>query len=445
MTFIVFVGPTLDPKEVAAAGDFTCLPPVSQGDVYRAARNRPRAIGIIDGYFSGAPSVWHKEILWAISEGVPIFGSASMGALRAAELHALGMRGVGRIFEAFRDGTLEDDDEVAVQHGPAEIGYLAASEAMVNIRETLALAEMKGVLGPTSRRALEEFAKSLFFGERDWPLLLDRAASRCIPEDEVRALRDWWPAARVDQKRLDALAMLDAMKESAAEGEPASPSFHFEWTYLWDEFVARAENGVTGSSVTAKLILDELRIEGPQAYGRVESRALLRKLAAEGASGTAPLPPDAARAALSKIRQNLGLFTRADLDRWISAHDLDPASMEGLVESEARLEALRRRFARSIEPALLDELRLDGTYARLAERASKKEAVVARHQASGTEKPTALMSTSLRLWYFEKRMSLPMPDDVNDFAGRIGFENAFAFDTAVYREWLYLRDCTNSS
>ncbi|MBV9517909.1 MAG: tfuA protein, partial [Hyphomicrobiales bacterium] len=67
MTFIVFVGPTLDPKEVADAGDFTCLPPVSQGDVYRAARNRPRAIGIIDGYFSGAPSVWHKEILWAIS------------------------------------------------------------------------------------------------------------------------------------------------------------------------------------------------------------------------------------------------------------------------------------------------------------------------------------------------------------------------------------------
>ena len=114
MTSIVFVGPTLEPEEVAAAGDFTCLPPVSQGDVYRAARSRPRAIGIIDGYFSGAPSVWHKEILWAISEGVPVFGSASMGALRAAELHSYGMRGVGRIFEAFRDGVLEDDDEVAV-------------------------------------------------------------------------------------------------------------------------------------------------------------------------------------------------------------------------------------------------------------------------------------------------------------------------------------------
>ena len=141
VTLVVFVGPTLEPRDLALAGGFVGLPPVSQGDVYRAAKSRPRAIGIIDGYFSGAPSVWHKEILWAISEGVPVFGSASMGALRAAELHSFGMRGVGRIFESFRDGALEDDDEVAVLHGPAEIGYLAASEPMVNIRETLALAE----------------------------------------------------------------------------------------------------------------------------------------------------------------------------------------------------------------------------------------------------------------------------------------------------------------
>ena len=64
-----------------------------------------------------------------------------MGALRAAELHTFGMRGVGRIFEAFRDGEVEDDDEVAVVHGPAELGYLVLSEPMFNIRATLARAE----------------------------------------------------------------------------------------------------------------------------------------------------------------------------------------------------------------------------------------------------------------------------------------------------------------
>src|SRR5215470_11682231 len=142
----VFIGPTLRREEVAAICDADCLPPVAQGDVYRATQRGARSIGIIDGYFSGAPSVWHKEILWALSQGVRVFGSASMGALRAAELHGYGMRGVGRIFEAFRDGALEDDDEVAVVHGPEGIGFAPVSEPMVNIRATLARAEMEGVL-----------------------------------------------------------------------------------------------------------------------------------------------------------------------------------------------------------------------------------------------------------------------------------------------------------
>ena len=165
------------------------MPPVAQGDVYRAALSRPRAIGIIDGYFSGAPSVWHKEILWAMSEGVPVFGAASMGALRAAELHEFGMRGIGRIFEAFRDGVLEDDDEVAVVHGPAEIGYLPASEAMVNIRATLALAEAKR----RHRRGIAPRARSLREERSSSPIATGRRCSQArsphgAPESELAAL-----------------------------------------------------------------------------------------------------------------------------------------------------------------------------------------------------------------------------------------------------------------
>ncbi len=444
MTSIVFVGPTLEPEEVAAAGDFLCLPPVSQGDVYRAARSRPRAIGIIDGYFSGAPSVWHKEILWAISEGVPVFGSASMGALRAAELHSFGMHGVGRIFEAFRDGVLEDDDEVAVLHGPAEIGYLAASEPMVNIRETLALAQTKGVLKSGSRRLLENLAKSLFFGERNWSELLAAAASNGVAEAEVAAMRDWLPIGRVDRKRLDALAMLAAMQEPAADA-PMRPSFHFEWTFLWDQFIARSADAAGFSSPSAQRILDELRIEGPDAYERVETPALLRMVAGEGAARPAELSRDETQAALSKVRDKLGLYNRADLDRWMSANDLDPVSMERMIESEARLEALRRSFGRSIESALLHELRINGAYGRFAERAQRKEeAIVSQDRSHGGDPPKGLLNATLRLWYFEKRLGLPMPDDLEYFARRMGFEDASAFDAAVYGEWLYLNERSKS-
>ena len=92
------------------------------------------------------PTVRHKEILWAMSRGIHVFGSASIGALRAAELAAFGMEGVGTIFELYRDGVLEDDDEVAIAHGPAEVGFVAGSEAMVNIRQTLQRAERDGVI-----------------------------------------------------------------------------------------------------------------------------------------------------------------------------------------------------------------------------------------------------------------------------------------------------------
>ncbi len=438
MSLIVFVGPTLASSDLIAARDFIALPPVAQGDVYRAARRRPRAIGIIDGYFSGAPSVWHKEILWAISEGVPVFGSASMGALRAAELHAFGMRGVGRIFEAFRDGALEDDDEVAVVHGPAEIGYLAASEPMVNIRATLAAAEREGVLGAESRLSLERYAKSLFFAERNWPALLETAAAQGVAEPEAAALRDWLPTGRVDQKRLDALAMLAAMQE-AAPSAPASAGFHFEPTHLWAAFAARAEDD-EAVPPSAQRILDELRIEGPDAYREVEARALLRRVASFGAFPPAEVSRDAARATLAELRSRLGLFARADLDRWMAANDLALTSMERLVDDEGRLDALRDRFRGSLQSSLLDELRLSGAYTRLSERARRKADVI---EAAGSTRPLAagseLQGAALRLWFFEQRLGQPMPDDIEDFARRWGCENASAFDAVVLREWVYLK------
>ena len=85
MNCIVFTGPTISPAEARAELDALYLPPVAQGDVYRAALRRPKAIGIIDGYFERVPAVWHKEILWAMAKGIHVLGSASMGALRAAD------------------------------------------------------------------------------------------------------------------------------------------------------------------------------------------------------------------------------------------------------------------------------------------------------------------------------------------------------------------------
>ena len=239
MNACIFAGPTLPLRDDARKVAATWRPPAQHGDVYRAVcLLRPRAIGVVDGYFESVPSVWHKEILWAMQQGVHVFGAASMGALRAAELAPFGMRGVGVIFEAYRDGVLEptadafeDDDEVAVTHGPQDSGYLPGSEAMVNIRCTLAKAERAGVIDAETRARLVDLAKSLFFPERSY--------ERLLSEVPVPALEAWLPAGRVNQKRDDALALLRAMR-AFLDADPgrADARFHFEHTTLWERAVA---------------------------------------------------------------------------------------------------------------------------------------------------------------------------------------------------------------
>ena len=69
--------------------DFAWHPPAAAGDLLRLLPDPPATLCLIDGYFDARPSVWHKEILLLIEAGVRVFGAASMGALRAAELDRL--------------------------------------------------------------------------------------------------------------------------------------------------------------------------------------------------------------------------------------------------------------------------------------------------------------------------------------------------------------------
>lgn len=242
MKAIVFAGPTLPPRfRPADAPEIEWRPPVRQGELYRAALTRPAAIGVIDGYFEVVPTVWHKEILWAMAEGIHVFGAASIGALRAAELAVFGMRGIGRIYEAYRDGLLEDDDEVAVLHGPEELGYPPLTEAMVNIRATLDEAVQCGILGEDVAERLTAIAETLFYKERTCDAVLQAATDVGLPAAPLRAFSDWLPTGQVDQKRHDAELMLDAIRAHLAAGAPPlRVSYTLAETVAWEAARRRA-------------------------------------------------------------------------------------------------------------------------------------------------------------------------------------------------------------
>ena len=242
MRAVIFAGPSLPPKFRPGDSFFEWRPPVRQGEVYRAALTRPAAIGIVDGYFEVTPTVWHKEILWAMAEGIAVFGAASIGALRAAELDSYGMRGIGQIYQAFRSGALEDDDEVALLHGPEELGYPALTEAMVNIRATLAAAVEIGIIPPETSARLSELAKTMFYKERSVEAVLAAADATGFPGAELRALAAWLPVGRIDQKRRDAVAMLEAMRAYLNAGAPPlQVSWQLAETVAWQAARRRAE------------------------------------------------------------------------------------------------------------------------------------------------------------------------------------------------------------
>jgi hypothetical protein len=193
---LVYVGPTLSVGEVRELlPDATVMPPAAVGDILKAAHRKDVArIAIIDGYFERMAAVWHKEILVAIERGIEVWGAASMGALRAAELAPFGMRGVGVIFDWYRRGVITADDEVAIAHLPAAQGYRAVSDALVNIRHTLAKSRHKNA------KELLAQAQATFYRERSWnrlvpgvPLIdLKAADARLL----LKKLRTSKPAAR---------------------------------------------------------------------------------------------------------------------------------------------------------------------------------------------------------------------------------------------------------
>jgi hypothetical protein len=228
MELIAFAGPSLGAIERRDWPGIEFRPPAACGDIARAVARGPRAIGLIDGLFETCASTWHKEILWGLSKGVAVIGGASLGALRAAELAAFGMRGVGTIFDDYRTGVLEDDAEVAVLHGPEETGYLCLTQALVNVRAALRRASDCGIIAREQELTIIAAASAIFYKDRTWPLIFEHAASRLGGDAAViAALSDWLTEHPVDVKREDALQVLAALSSPDLRSPDLDRKFDF--------------------------------------------------------------------------------------------------------------------------------------------------------------------------------------------------------------------------
>jgi hypothetical protein len=254
---VLFVGPSFPRLHDLDLPGIRVLPPAAQGDVLRAMDEGARLIGLVDGVFGHEPAVWHKEILAALEAGIAVLGAASMGALRAAELHPFGMEGVGTIFAAYRDGILLADDEVALLHGPAELGWPALSEPMVNLRATLARLARLGLLGEGEAACAAHRLAARFYPERT-RAALEAVLAEIVGQRRADTVRRWARRLAVDVKRADAARLVRRLRARLAD--PAPPVCRFVASrsgplrrLLAEHHAARTALGPTSSPATETL------------------------------------------------------------------------------------------------------------------------------------------------------------------------------------------------
>lgn len=238
---VVFLGPSLPVTAARAILPARYCPPARLGSVYELLGSEVSTVLIIDGVFHNEPSVWQRELAAALQAGVVLFGAASMGALRAAELHRFGMIGHGTVFEWYQQGIIEDDDEVAMLHGDAETEHRPLSEPMVNLRHTLQRAALAGVIPPSALEPITAVAKRVYYPHRSFArLFADLAAD---PELALHAapLKQFTRAHHVDLKRTDATTLLQRVAELRRMG-PAAVAMVAALARR-DPYVVRSEHG----------------------------------------------------------------------------------------------------------------------------------------------------------------------------------------------------------
>lgn len=214
---IIYLGPSLpvdEAKKILSSDvnrEVTYAPPIKRGDIPKAASDGYNIIGVIDGIFFRESAVSPREVMEVLKSKIKIYGSSSMGALRASELDRYGMIGVGQIYKWYKDGTLNSDDEVALSFDSEE--FIPVSEPLINIRETIRRALEESIVNKIESELILKSAKNLYFPERKWSKIIEISEQK-IGKD-LSKFSKFIQSNRVDVKKQDAILLLKKIDDDS--------------------------------------------------------------------------------------------------------------------------------------------------------------------------------------------------------------------------------------
>lgn len=389
MRAVIFTGPSLSPQEAGRILDAIYLPPAKQGDVVSAMyRFQPDVIGIVDGAMHPHLAVWHKDILFALENGVAVYGSSGVGAVRAIEVRHAGMVGVGMVFEQLRGRGVFSDDEVMVVYEEKGGDYKRLSESAVNLRATFRAAQERAVVDAAGCEMLVEIAASIPYQDRTLPLIFRKASERGMSPGLIGRLEEFCEREYVDLQKLDAVALVETIRdlpERDAAGRNRNVIDDMDTPIL--HILKYRDRDICHDGVNMPLYAlgDYVAVNHPET-GALAARAQNRYLSeclADIFSVEACEDEIAAEAA--SFRKRHGLGDDSSFQTWIRDNDLIMEEFNEIMRQSARVRKLHawlrvRMHYKRLTKLILDELRLNDQYREWAARAAGAERVCARDE-----------------------------------------------------------------
>jgi hypothetical protein len=239
--------------------------------------------------------------------------------LRAAELHPLGMIGIGAVYELYVAGTIDGDDEVAVTHLDAADGYRATSVALVDIRRHTRDACAAGVLSRPDAAAIIAAGRALSYEDRDYPRIL-RDAGVSVPR-----FLEYVRTHAVSAKREDARALVrtlaDIQDASASPMGRGGPTLRTMW-HVRNRERRVGGRDARGVRVSEWIVLLLLRITGRD-YPTWHAEVALAEIVRSAGGDHEPL--------VEAFSARYGLDGAA-LNRWLDERFLTAADLQACLE-----------------------------------------------------------------------------------------------------------------
>lgn len=432
---LIFTGPSLDEESIREVlPEAIILPPARQGDVIsNLMEYEPTHVLLIEGTFHQSLSVWHKELAWALQ--IPsvqgVYGAASMGALRAADLADFGMIGSGRIFSWYYEGVIWDESEVAAVYidGPNQT-FRSYTVPLVNVRGALLKAIELQVF--TQEQAGEIFgqARSIHWTERTERSLREIISGPVLVD--ILSVHD--------QKKIDALELLYKFRElKPVEGFTAftqeALSLLFSAQFERDRAVFVGKRPVKLQDLEAFIMLHDQEYE--EHIAAADNRTLALLLADVYRLGVSV---EEINDEWRRFSVRMGLRSLAEHDRWMRDNHINGKELMRLMSEEVLLRKLRRSLMTKSGPRrrtqrLLDFLRLTKRYQYWCNAAARHEELIAK---GGGEEQLYFGQTDVSLLLSEhaKRAGLTITLPLEEYAREAGFGNIRELMCALARDKL---------